>query len=326
MILFHLPGREVALGRVDQTGVGRTIVLVHGDLGAGGLHRRQGADLVERPLPGLAPGETAVDGDGAAVRHGAAAWRSEEDLGDGQGALAEEVVVAEVVAEFLQFAEDRAHLEDGVVTALRRGAVAADPLNFNADLHAATLATVDLAVGRFGTDHELGADLALLDDVLPAEAVAILLLHGAGHQQGVLVFQSQILDDLAGVDHGGHAPFLIGGTATADDLVIFHPLIGVEGPVGHVADPHGIDVGIHGDQVRAVANIAQHVAHGVDLDLVKADFFHFLLDAQHDALFIAALTRDGDHVAQELSHLGLVLVGLLQHHFKRNLLAHCVSP
>lgn len=234
--------------------------------------------------------------------------------------------MTEVVAELLQFAEDRAHLEDGVVTALRRRAVAAHPLHFHTDLHAATLATVDLAVGGFGTDHELGADLALLDDVLPAETIAILLLYGTGHQQGVLIFQPQILDDLARIDHGGHAPFLIGCTATTNDLVIFHPLIGVESPVGAVADPDGIDVGIHGDQVRAVADIAQHVAHGVDLDLVKADLLHLLLDAQHDALFIAALARDGDHVAQELTHLGLVLVGLLQHHFKRNLLAHCDSP
>lgn len=71
-----------------------------------------------------------------------------------------------------------------------------------------------------------------------------------------------------------------------------------------------------------MSDIAQDVAHGVDLDLVETDLFHFLLDAQHDFLFVAALAGDGNHVAQEACHVGLVMLGPSHDLFKGDLLGH----
>ena len=107
----------------------------------------------------------------------------------------------QVVVQFLDLKQDLGHLVDGVVAALRRGAVAGNALHVHADLHAAALAAVDVAVGRLGHDHELGPHLAFIDDVLPAQAVAVLFLHRAGDQHRVLIGEeAQILHDLRAVD------------------------------------------------------------------------------------------------------------------------------
>ena len=127
-----------------------------------------------------------------------------------------------------------------------------------------------------------------LDDVLPAQTVAIFFLNGADHDQGVVAFQPQILDDLAGVDHGGHAALLVAGAAAADHLVVFVAFVGVEFPVVPVAHTHGVYVGIHGNQMLAVADGAQDIAHGIDFDFVEAHLLHFFLDSHDNLLFLAA--------------------------------------
>ena len=65
-----------------------------------------------------------------------------------------------------------------------------------------------------------------------------------------------------------------------------------------------------------VAHPADDVAELVELDLVIAQLLHLLGDALDDALFLAGLGRDGDHVPQELDHSGLVALGSFSDGFK----------
>ena len=58
-----------------------------------------------------------------------------------------------------------------------------------------------------------------------------------------------------------------------------------------------------------LAHPADDVSELVKLDLVIAQLFHLGGDALDDALFLAGLGRDGDHVAQEFCHIGLVAFG-----------------
>ena len=51
--------------------------------------------------------------------------------------------------------EDVGHLVDGVVATLRGGAVAGHTVHVHTDLHAATVTTVDAAVGGLGGNDEL---------------------------------------------------------------------------------------------------------------------------------------------------------------------------
>jgi len=139
-----------------------------------------------------------------------------------------------------------------VVAALGRRAVAGDAVDLDADLHPAALAAIDAVVGRLGGDDEFRLHALLLDEVEPAEAVAVLLLHRAGHQVGeALVEQAEVAGDGPAVDRRHDAAELVGAAAAADDLVVLKALEGVEVPVGDVADADRVDVPVKGDEGRA---------------------------------------------------------------------------
>src|SRR5699024_6854603 len=134
-------------------------------------------------------------------------------------------------------------------------AVAGDPLHVHPDLHAAPVAPVDAAVGGLGGDDKghlllldaLGGE-ELVDDVLPAHAVAVLLLDGAHHHDlPAGGDEAQVPHDPGAVHGGGHAALLVRAAPAVDDGVILPALIGVGGPVVPVAHPHGVDVGVDGD-------------------------------------------------------------------------------
>ena len=153
----------------------------------------------------------------------------------------------------------------------------------------------------------LGTVEVLVDDGLPAHTVAVLLLHGAhDHHLVALGQQVQILHDLHAVGGGGHAALLVGTAAAVDDVVGLIALVGVGFPVLDVADAHGVDVAVDGDDLVALAHPADDVAQLVELHLVIAQSLQLLGDALDDALLLAGLGRDGDHVPQELDHGGLV--------------------
>ena len=339
------PGREEALGLVDVAGPRGTVIHVHGDLDVLGVLLAGGQilDLLQAGLIGLAGRHAAVDGDGAGVGNCAAGRGGIEDLAGGAGAAAEEagvfvvlgvvlrvehldkaldllVVAGVVLVEIADVQDDLRHLVDRVVAALRRGAVAGNTVHVDADLHTAAMAAIDAAVGGLGGDDELhlvpgilGAVEIFIDDGLPAHTVAVLLLNGAHHHDPVaLGNQVQILHDPGAIGGGGHAALLVGAAPAIDDLVGFIALIGIGLPVFDVADAHGVNVGIQGDDLVAGTHPADDVAQLVELHLVIPQAFHFLGDAADDALFLAGFRGDGDHVPQELGHSGtIVLCGLL---------------
>ena len=328
-----------------MAGPGRTVVHIHGDLDVLGVLLAGGQilDLLQAGLVGLARSHAAVDGDGAGVRNSAAGGRGVEDLAGGAGAAAEEagilpvlgivlrvehlhealdflVVAGVVLIEVADVEQDLSHLVNGVVAALGRGAVAGDAVHIDADLHAAAVTAVDAAVGGLGGDDELdlvacvlGTLEVFVDDGLPAHTVAVLLLHGADdHDLVALGNEAEVLHDLRAVGRRSHAALLVAAAAAVDDLVILVALVRVVRPVFAVADADGVDVGVDGDDLVARAHPADDVAEFVELDFIVAQLLHFLGNAVGDALFLAALAGDGDHITQKAGHIGAVgLCGFL---------------
>ena len=235
-----------------------------------------------------------------------------------------------ILVEGADIQNDLGHLVDGVVAALGSRAVAGDAVHIHADLHAAAVTAVDAAVGGLSGDDELdlltgvlGAVEVLVDDGLPAHTVAVLLLHGADHHHLVALGQQiQILHDLHAVGGSGHAALLIGAAAAVDDIVRLIALVGVGVPVVDVADAHGVDVAVNGDDLVALAHPADDVAQLVELHLVIAQSLQLLGDALDDALLLAGLGRNGDHVTQELDHGGLIALGSFSDGFE----IHNVPP
>ena len=65
--------------------------------------------------------------------------------------------------------------------------MAGNALNVNADFHTASLSAVDTAVCRLCGYYEIGTDLILVDDILPAQTVAVLFLNRTGYKNRILV-------------------------------------------------------------------------------------------------------------------------------------------
>ena len=176
---------------------------------------------------------------------------------------------------------------------------------------------VDAAVGGLGGHHKLHLLLLdalggeeLVDDVLPAHAVAVLLLDGAHHHDLVAVGdQPQLLHDLGAVGGGGHAALLVGAAPAVDHRVVLVALVGVGGPVVPVAHAHGVDVGVEGDDLVALAHPADHVAQAVHFHRIVAQLLHLGLDAGDHLFLLAALAGVGDHGPQEAGHVGLITGG-----------------
>ena len=181
------------------------------------------------------------------------------------------------------------------------------------------MAAIDAAVGGLGGDDELdlvsrvlGTVEVLVDDGLPAHAVAVFLLHGADdHDLVALGDKAEVLHDLAAVCSSSHAAFLVGAAAAVDDIVGLIALIGVGFPVVAVADADGVDVRVDGNDLVAGAHPADDVAELVKLNFIVAELLELFGNALDNALFFAGLGRNGDHIAQELGHVGLVAFSCL---------------
>ena len=136
---------------------------------------------------------------------------------DGDGAFAEGLDGRQALVELLNVLDDVGHLVDGVFAALGSGTVAGNALGFDFDFHAAAVPAIDLQAGRLGGDNHFGAQDVFLDDVLPAEAVAVFFLHAGDHPDGqVFGYHVQFLEHGDGDDGGDETAFLVGDAAAID--------------------------------------------------------------------------------------------------------------
>src|SRR4051794_37850454 len=100
-------------------------------------------------------------------RHGTQAWGFAIDVADRDRAIAEEFITLKSRVELLDFANHLGDFVDGIIALFGHGAVARLAQAGDANLHAATLTTEDLAIGRIGDDDHVRPNLVFLDDVLP---------------------------------------------------------------------------------------------------------------------------------------------------------------
>ena len=174
------------------------------------------------------------------------------------------------------------------------------------------MTAIDAQARRLGADHEFRTQFEFVDDVLPAQTVAIFFLNRARDDERVFALQPQVFDHFASIDHCRHAALLIGTTATPNRILVFFTFVRIAfRPKTTIANADRVDMGIHGNDVRTMTNIALDVAHRIDDDFVESDLFHLLFDAQNDLALLARFTRDADHVAKELRHFGAIRLRFL---------------
>ena len=186
-----------------------------------------------------APGTAHSDGD-----HGS-------NLGDGNRSLAEKRIVAQTRVQLLDLRDQRDHLVNRIVAALRRAGMTRTSAHVNLDLHAPAMSAVHAQIGWLREHHAIRPDTVFLENVDPRQAVAVFFLHRSHDPQRVVAFQLQILYHLARVNHAGHACALIIGAASVDETILHFALVRVPGPFLRIANTDGVDVRVHHDHAFA---------------------------------------------------------------------------
>ena len=200
-------------------------------------------------------------------------------------------------------------------------------MHVDADLHAAAVTAIDAAVGGLGGNDELGLNAVLVVDVLPAHAVAVLFLDGADdHDLVALGDKTHVLHHLGSIGSRSHAALLVGAAAAVDDLVGLVALIGIGIPVLDVADADGVDVGVDGDDLVALAHKAHDVAQAVDLDLVIAKVLHLGLDTGNNLALLAGLRGMANHCAKKTRHISTVGLSSVFNCLEIEFLSHNSQP
>jgi len=149
------------------------------------------------------------------------------------------------------------------------------------------MAAVDVHVGRLGDHHQLGPDLFLVDQILPAQTVAVLFHHRAGEEDGELLIQPHLLDHFCRIDHGGHPAFLVDRTAAPDLALPDKGREGIKCPLRQISGIDGVNMGVESDQPRPAADAADDAAQAVDAHLVKPGSLHLLFDHLDDLLLFS---------------------------------------
>ncbi len=96
-------------------------------------------------------------------------------------------------------------------------------------LHAAAVAAVDTQAGRLRDHDEIGLQATLIDEVLPAQAVAILFLHRGGHVHGDVVGNPEPFQHRAGINAGRDSALHVARAAAVQDTVL--DIAGVRVPI-----------------------------------------------------------------------------------------------
>ena len=130
----------------------------------------------------------------------------------------------------------------------------ADTLGGDLGLQPAPMPPADIAVGGLCYNHEFWAQAPLLDHIIPAQPIAVFLLHGGRHYQGIVILQSQPFDQPPGIDHGCHAAFLIGSPPAPDGLIVLITFEGIEFPLPGITHIHGVHMAVDGNQVLSAAD------------------------------------------------------------------------
>ena len=166
---------------------------------------------------------------------------------------------------------------------------------------------VNAAVRRLGYDYKFGGYAVDIVYVLPAHAVAVLLLHGAGDEYGgAFGYKAKLLHYFSAVNGAYYAAELVARAAAADLRIGLVALVRVEFPVAHLAKANGVYMRVKRNKPFAGTHVAEHVAEAVYLHLIEANGPHLLGYPVYNSLFARAFAGNPYKVPQKAGHLFFV--------------------
>ena len=313
MILRNCPCWEVALNLIYTSCVRWTIVVVHGNfyIVAIFLNAWKCADLIQTAFPCLTEGHAAVQRYGAGVSNCTAAWRSIEDLGCCNSSASKETSLFPVFVVFwiqhfyktfdlcsvfcivfvqcTDVLKNVSHFVDCVVSTLRSRTVAGNTFHVYTDFHTSSLSAVDTAVCRLCRYDEFRANLVFVDDVLPAESVAILFLNRSdNHDLASFWNQIKVFHNFCTIYSRNDTAALVRNTTSTDFCLCLISFVWIKVPVFDVSDTYGINVCIVSDDFVTCSHVTNDVTLWVNNNFVKSNFFHLSGDGINMSFLITA--------------------------------------
>jgi len=182
VVLGQFPPRVVSVNLKDLAGVGRAVVAE--DLDVEAVRDGQVADLLEGALAALALGEAAVDVEESTLTGDEDRAGGGLDVGDLDGALAQEGVDGQVTVEFFDAGDDGGGLVRGVAAQLRGRGVGALAEDLGPALEAAALAAAHFQVCALAQHHNVGLHEAGVKQGAVGQALAFLLHDRTDHAEG----------------------------------------------------------------------------------------------------------------------------------------------
>ena len=102
------------------------------------------------------------------------------------------------------------------------------------------------------------------------------------------------------MDHGRQATLLIRGATSEENATGDDAPKRVVLPVGRVADPNRVDVGVKGQHPWPASEATEHVAHLVEMDIAVSQLLHLPHDPFAREPFTTTRRWDSDEVPEEL--------------------------
>src|SRR5690606_13146010 len=156
----------------------------------------------------------------------------------------------------------------------------------------------NLHLRRLADDDEIRPQPFGFGHLVRCNAVAPLL-HVAEVIAGDAFQQPQFLGQRQTIDHARRAALLVAGPARKEHAVLDLTLERVPFPFVRVADTYRIDVAVVEQLDRAIADLADDIAHPVEPDVIKAELTHFGFGALAHRANLAVIAGNGAQFAQE---------------------------
>ena len=170
-------------------------------------------------------------------------------------------------------------------------------------LHPATLTPVKIKVRGLGDDDHVRPEFILLDDILPAEPVAVLLHNRPGEIDRCIPVEPQLLKYASCRHKGSRSSLLIDRAATMNITVAYLATQRVKTPVALRAQVNGVHMSVDGQYPLSGSYPANDIAQAVNANLIKAGLLHLAFKF-HLNLFLPGCQRlDSDKLREVIGRI-----------------------
>ena len=303
MILRHGPGRKDVPGPAFKAGIARGLIVGHAH---GGVHLFRVDDVLNLShcfALGLAQRQAAVDVKGAAIGYGIAAGSLALNLGNGDRALAQKIVMGQPGGQQFDAKDETCCIVDGVAAQVGGRCMGSRSAHLDLHLQATAVPYSYLQVAWFTQHHVIGANALLLHQRLHGQPFTGLLLHDRDHIQVSGQLHAGFHQRPDGVHHRRQTALHVTGSTPVQHAILYHAVVWGTRPAHRITHVHHIHVAVV-DQLWASSppDPPNDIAHAVVPDVCETDAPHLVGHSRGHCLLVGGQAGNPHQILQEPGH------------------------